>query len=822
MARPAILLARLAVLLVACLHGTLAVAADAGLVFSDTGRLAPDGVYAPAPRAAPVVQRGSDRFIGADAALNGPLPGGPVSLNLVEVPIPVAAKAVLADTLRWNYTLDERVTGTLTLQTAGAVRRETLLAMFEAALAARNFALRRRGATVEIVPAGGPAGILPVRSVPDLAGEPGARAQAVPLRWISAAEMQAILASVAPRDVILRADRTRNMLILSGDRAQIQALRETIAVFDVDWMSGMSTAMIPVRSANPAAIARDLVQIFSSETAGTGDIIRFVPNEALGAILVVSARAAYLDRARDWIGKLETLAADRERQLFVYRIQNRSARELAAVLQGVVAAETGGSMAVSTSFGAYGNGGAFAAGDGSAMGLGAAGLGVNAGGMNSGGLNGGGLGAGGANAGGMGLGGMGSGGMGAGGLGQGGMNPGGMNSGGMGAGGMGSAGMGQGGLNAGGPGAEGGMGAGGFDPGFQAGGYGGGPGAAAFAPSGLAASGGQRRDQIGIMADEANNSLVVSATRNQYDKILKILARLDAMPTQVLLETVIAEVTLNDELRFGVQWFLKNGGQGQFNLAQTGTVAAMATGGTAGLVTAAARGVPGFNYLLNATDFNVVVNALQGITRVNVISSPSLTVMDNRTAKLQVGDQVPIVKQTGQSALAAGAPILNQIEMKDTGVILSVTPRVNKNGLVVLDINQEVSDVVPTTTSSINSPTIRQRRVATSIAVQDGHSLAIGGLVQEKALITNESLPVLGDLPLIGPAFRNRVDSRVRTELIIFIRPRVIRGTGEADRIAEDFRQQLKTMMPVRPVPAPRPLAATPYGSPGVLRRAMD
>lgn len=301
-----------------------------------------------------MVQRGSDRFIGSEAVVSGPLPGGPVSLNLVEVPIPVAAQAVFTQTLRWNYTIDERVTGTVTLQTAGAVRRETLLAMFESALAGRGAALRRRGTTVEIVPAGGPPGILPVRSMPDLAGEPGARAQAVPLRWIAAAEMQAILAAVAPRDVILRADKTRNMLILSGDRAQIQALRETIAVFDVDWMSGMSTAMIPVRSANPAAMARDLVQIFNGETAGTGDIIRFVPNEALGAILVVSARAVYLDRARAWIGRLETMAAERERQLFVYRIQNRSARELAVVLQGVVAAETGVSAAVSSTFGAYG------------------------------------------------------------------------------------------------------------------------------------------------------------------------------------------------------------------------------------------------------------------------------------------------------------------------------------------------------------------------------------------------------------------------------------------------------------------------------------
>lgn len=342
----------------------------------------------------------------------------------------------------------------------------------------------------------------------------------------------------------------------------------------------------------------------------------------------------------------------------------------------------------------------------------------------------------------------------------------------------------------------------------------------------------QRRDAIGIVADETNNSLVISATRNQYDKILRILGRLDAMPTQVLLETVIAEVTLNDQLQFGVQWFLQNRGD-RLNLASNATAglssaanAVTATGtavsGTAALVSAATRGVPGFNYLMSATNFNVVLNALQGITTVHVLSSPNITVLDNRTAKLQIGDQVPIVKQSGQSALSAGAPILNQIELKDTGVILSVTPRVNKNGLVVLDINQEVSDVVPTTTSTINSPTIRQRRVATSVAVNDGHTLALGGLVQEKSQLSNESLPILGDLPLIGPAFRNRDDIRVRTELIVFIRPKVIRGTAEADRIADDFRQQFKAMMPVRPVPPPPPMAMPMPGTEGVLRRMMD
>jgi general secretion pathway protein D len=172
--------------------------------------------------------------------------------------------------------------------------------------------------------------------------------------------------------------------------------------------------------------------------------------------------------------------------------------------------------------------------------------------------------------------------------------------------------------------------------------------------------------------------------------------------------------------------------------------------------------------------------------------------------------------------LTTGAPILNQIQLKDTGVILSVTPRVNKNGLVILDINQEVSDVVATTSSTINSPTIQQRRIATSVAVKDGHSLALGGLVQEKAQIDNEGIPVLDKLPIIGAAFRNRSDSRTRTELIIFIRPRVMRNTTEADQVSAEFRQQLREMMPTRPAPRPEPLPPVQNGIGGLRDRILD
>lgn len=250
--------------------------------------------YGPRPSGG-FILRGNDRFIAGEAPAAQALPGGLVSLNLVEAPLPNAAKAVLADTLGLGYTLDPQATGTVTLQTGGAVTREALLQMFEAALASRGLVLRRRGRIAQIAPAATDPNA--VRAVRGPAAEAGA--VAVPLRWVSAVEMQAILTSVAPRDVVLRADRARNLLILNGDATQIRALRQTIEMFDVDWMRGMSTAMLPVRSASPVTLARDMTQMFGGEAAGTGDVIRFIPNEALRDPRGELARRPSRPRPRD-------------------------------------------------------------------------------------------------------------------------------------------------------------------------------------------------------------------------------------------------------------------------------------------------------------------------------------------------------------------------------------------------------------------------------------------------------------------------------------------------------------------------------------------
>jgi len=163
---------------------------------------------------------------------------------------------------------------------------------------------------------------------------------------------------------------------------------------------------------------------------------------------------------------------------------------------------------------------------------------------------------------------------------------------------------------------------------------------------------------------------------------------------------------------------------------------------------------------------------------------------------LQVGDQVPISTSTSQSVSAAGAPILNSIQMIDTGVILSVTPHANDNGRVLLDIEQEVSTATPTTTSGINSPTIQQRRVRTTVTVPDGEAVALGGLIQERNTVGRNSMPVLGDIPVLGNAFGTKDDQIGRTELLIIIRPRVVRDGEEAQRATDEYRSRIKLEAP--------------------------
>ena len=245
-----------------------------------------------------------------------------------------------------------------------------------------------------------------------------------------------------------------------------------------------------------------------------------------------------------------------------------------------------------------------------------------------------------------------------------------------------------------------------------------------------------------------------------------------------------ADVTLNNELRYGVQFFLDHGdGSTAFSLANTGALAAR---------------FPGFSYSFLAGDGSpeVILDALETVTRVNVVSSPRMMVLDNQTARLQVGDEVPVITQQQQSTIDVDATIVNNIQFRETGVILEVTPRVNSGGLVTLEITQEVSNVSQQVDSGQLTPTISQRKIESTIAIQSGETVVLGGLIEQNQDRSRTGIPFLSDIPLLGNLFSGTEITKRRTELIVLLTPRVIRNPTEARRITEELRRRINALAP--------------------------
>lgn len=290
-----------------------------------------------------------------------------------------------------------------------------------------------------------------------------------------------------------------------------------------------------------------------------------------------------------------------------------------------------------------------------------------------------------------------------------------------------------------------------------------------------------------ITSDDNNNAVIVYGTPREYALVEEALRKLDVLPVQVMIEAAITEVSLNDDLRYGVQW--------NFNSGNTSTTL---TESTAGL--GPVRAVPGFSFLFANSTLSAVLNTLETKTKVNVVSAPKLLVLNNQTAALQVGDQVPVLTQSASSTISGNAPIVNAIEYRDTGVILKVTPRVNATGLVLLDISQEVSDVntARTTANGISSPTISTRRISSSVAVSDGEVLALGGLIRNTQSKDRIGLPFLSQIPLIGGLFGRQGTLENKIELIVLLRPRVLRTIDDGRAVTDELRRKIKTLEPFR------------------------
>ena len=287
-------------------------------------------------------------------------------------------------------------------------------------------------------------------------------------------------------------------------------------------------------------------------------------------------------------------------------------------------------------------------------------------------------------------------------------------------------------------------------------------------------------------SDHASNSILIWATGREYELISEVLNKVDIPPLQVLIEGTVLEVTLQDNLRYGLKYLIESG---NFRSLFTQSNAAMAS-----------SILPGFGVTFGGQNTTkLVIDALSEITDVRVVSSPQLLVMDGGTARLHVGDQVPIITRTSSSTATDDNRITNEIEYRDTGVTLDITPKVKSSGTVTLNISQTVSDVVRTSSSEINSPTIQQRQVTSTASLQSGTTALLAGLIREVATDIKSGIPLLHKLPVLGHFFGTTGEQKQRTELVVLISPKVIKSRDESEKITEDILQKYKGLLATNP-----------------------
>src|SRR5262245_23165372 len=300
----------------------------------------------------------------------------------------------------------------------------------------------------------------------------------------------------------------------------------------------------------------------------------------------------------------------------------------------------------------------------------------------------------------------------------------------------------------------------------------------------VGASGGSGKmllPNVRITADTANNAIMVYANQEDYKIVEKSLRELDRPRLQVAIEATVAEVTLTDDLEYGVQYFLtsKDLGAGRNKGSLVQTAQSVAQGALLNRV------LPGFNLLLGSEQTpRVILNALSSVTNVKVLSSPSIVALDNQPALLQVGDEIPITTGSATVLANANTPIVNTIEMRNTGVILKVLPHVNQNGSITLEVDQEISNVANPNQQTL-TPTISQRRVHSTVSITSGQTVLLGGLISERDTVTKSGLPILRDIKILGDLLSDTNGTKTRSEIIIFIRPQLMRNSVDARNVTE-------------------------------------
>lgn len=700
---------------------------------------------------------GDDKLFKRDAApkVDPVLASGDmVSLNFENISVGSLASALLGDLLRLNYTIDAGADVVVSLHTRQPLPRSQVLDVLDTVLLPHDLAIVRDAAGVyHVTKRTITVGSRPVVGSARFKDLAGAGTVIVPLNHIAAAEMAKILAPVAPREAIVYVDSMRNLLVLQGSKAQLGGWLELVEAFDVDFLSGMSLGVFVLEHASVNVVREALQAMLGMDrsadpfsSSGAAPQTSTGGSPAAGATAGLSGFNAGAQsagqQANPLTGLIRVFPVERLNALVVVTPRSHLLTQVETWIRRLDRPMD----ALESSLFVY------PVQNGSAMhlaemlnGLFGSGAGAQGKGVASG-----------------------------------------------------SAPQQFGGAT-GLSGTAGASGTGKSGSGAQAS-----VGGAAMqaSASGLGASNAptssvnQLEGNVRVVADEKRNALLIRAPRAEYRRIEKALRELDKAPTQVLIEASIVEVSLTGNLAYGVEWYVQNNmsggreGQALLNLRESGAIGARQ---------------PGFSYtILNkAGVIRATLNALAEKSKLRVLSNPSVLVLDNHNATIQIGKQQPVKSSTSSS----GTLITESITYKDTGVMLSVTPSVNAGGLITMDIVQQVTDVgeIDVATGQRNFLT---RQIQSRVAVRSGEPIVLGGMIRENEASGTTGVPLLSDLPILGAMFGKNSNTSERTELLVLMTPRALEDDDQLRSASAELRQRMRAMAietapaAVRPVPA--------------------
>jgi general secretion pathway protein D len=714
----------------------------------------------------PEIQLGNAKFFNDLPRSTGKTAEGQVVFNFENQPVQAVVKAILGDLLHENYAIAPNVGGNVTFSTSKPIRPEDAMPVLEMLLSwTGNTLIHQNGRyTVLQVKDAIPGNLSP--STAPVNSAQGYELRIFPLKYISPTEMAKLLKPYAKPTAFVSVDTSRSLLVMAGTASELANYERTIDTFDVDWLAGMSIGVYSLQHVEVDNLMPDLDKLFGSDgESPLAGMFRFMPIEETNSLIVITPQPDYLDKAAEWLHRLDQGGSENATQLYVYDVKNIKAPDLADYLSQIFLGTSGSSHSSSGEVG---------------QGLHPITIGGVGG---TGGRNG-----------------------------RGRYNN----------------------QNA-------------LRPQSKE---------EKSTPSRTASAGGASKDSdIRITAVEENNQLLVMGTPLEWESIQSAIRRLDIAPLQVQIEAKILEVTLDGELKFGVQWYLAGligtaqgsaQANGNYPYAYPPGSGRSFTGnshdrhraslGATGNV--GPTGDSGFFYSFLNNKLEVAINALQTNGEARSLSAPSLVVLNNQEAQINVGQQIPVV----QTYISPYTPIINtgtngedgnngglsniagstgSVQYLNTGVQLDVKPRVNPGGLVYLEIQQEVSNPGPP--SANGNPPINQRQFSTQIAVQSGETVLLGGLISETDSNNDNGIPLLSRIPVIGHLFGNTDHQHHRVELIVLLTPRVINNSDEARQVTEEYQRKFQSLAPLKSEdasrtppprepaqPAPPPAAAVP------------